>query len=78
MYTEVVKTFLFQSQKCKSSGKFICLTKACNELMALLFSPARNTLTGVRLFTVYGPWGRPDMAAFGFCERYWPPKRLKF
>ena len=45
-------------------------TKACNELMAFTYSHLHGIpLTGVRLFTVYGPWGRPDMAAFGFLRK---------
>lgn len=38
-------------------------TKKSNELMAYTYSTLYNIpTTGVRLFTVYGPWGRPDMA----------------
>ncbi|KQV79036.1 protein CapI [Massilia sp. Root351] len=45
-------------------------TKKANELMAHSYShlfalPA----TGLRFFTVYGPWGRPDMAYFSFAEK---------
>lgn len=40
--------------------------KSC-ELMAHAYSHIyRNPTTGLRFFTVYGPWGRPDMAAFKF------------
>jgi UDP-glucuronate 4-epimerase len=44
-------------------------TKRANELMAYVYSihfgvPA----TGLRFFTVYGPWGRPDMATFKFTQ----------
>jgi UDP-glucuronate 4-epimerase len=42
-------------------------TKRANELMAHSYSHLfRLPVTGVRLFTVYGPWGRPDMALFRF------------
>jgi UDP-glucuronate 4-epimerase len=42
-------------------------TKRANELMAHSYSHLfRIPTTGVRLFTVYGPWGRPDMAMFRF------------
>jgi UDP-glucuronate 4-epimerase len=42
-------------------------TKRANELMAHSYSHLfRIPTTGVRLFTVYGPWGRPDMALFKF------------
>ncbi|HUU39686.1 MAG TPA: GDP-mannose 4,6-dehydratase [Desulfatiglandales bacterium] len=42
-------------------------TKKANELMAHAYSYLFNIpLTGLRYFTVYGPWGRPDMALFIF------------
>jgi UDP-glucuronate 4-epimerase len=45
-------------------------TKKANELMAHAYSHLyRLPATGVRLFTVYGPWGRPDMAYFSFTEK---------
>ena len=42
-------------------------TKKANELMAHAYSHLfRLPATGLRFFTVYGPWGRPDMALFKF------------
>ena len=42
-------------------------TKRANELMAHSYSHLFNIpMTGLRFFTVYGPWGRPDMAMFKF------------
>ena len=42
-------------------------TKKANELMAHSYSHLyRLPVTGLRFFTVYGPWGRPDMAMFMF------------
>ncbi|MFN3565821.1 MAG: NAD-dependent epimerase/dehydratase family protein [Burkholderiaceae bacterium] len=42
-------------------------TKRANELMAYVYALQFGIpLTGLRFFTVYGPWGRPDMAAFKF------------
>ena len=44
-------------------------TKKANELMAHTYSHLFGIpTTGLRFFTVYGPWGRPDMAAFKFTE----------
>ncbi len=44
-------------------------TKKANELMAHSYSHLFNIpMTGLRFFTVYGPWGRPDMALFIFCH----------
>ncbi|MBI5893090.1 MAG: NAD-dependent epimerase [Deltaproteobacteria bacterium] len=44
-------------------------TKKANELMAHTYSSLYNLpCTGIRFFTVYGPWGRPDMAYFMFTK----------
>ncbi len=44
-------------------------TKKANELMAHAYSSLFNIpCTGLRFFTVYGPWGRPDMAYFLFTK----------
>ncbi|WP_299113634.1 NAD-dependent epimerase [uncultured Winogradskyella sp.] len=44
-------------------------TKKSNELMAHTYSHLFNIpTTGLRFFTVYGPWGRPDMAMFLFTD----------
>jgi UDP-glucuronate 4-epimerase len=44
-------------------------TKRANELMAHAYAHLyRLPSTGLRFFTVYGPWGRPDMALFLFTE----------
>ncbi len=44
-------------------------TKKANELMAHTYSHLYNLpTTGLRFFTVYGPWGRPDMALFIFTK----------
>ena len=45
-------------------------TKRANELMAHTYSHLYGLrATGLRFFTVYGPWGRPDMAYFSFTEK---------
>jgi UDP-glucuronate 4-epimerase len=45
-------------------------TKKANELMAHTYSHLfRLPCTGLRFFTVYGPWGRPDMALFKFTRQ---------
>ncbi|MET4746761.1 SDR family NAD(P)-dependent oxidoreductase [Bradyrhizobium sp. RT11b] len=46
---------------------FYAATKKANELMAQSYSHLyRLPVTGLRFFTIYGPWGRPDMALFLF------------
>lgn len=45
-------------------------TKKSDELMAYTYSHLFDIpATGLRFFTVYGPWGRPDMAYFKFADR---------
>jgi len=45
-------------------------SKKANELMAHTYSHLyRIPTTGLRFFTVYGPWGRPDMAYFSFTQK---------
>jgi UDP-glucuronate 4-epimerase len=46
------------------------VTKKANELMADAYHHLYQIpVTGLRFFTVYGPWGRPDMAYFSFAKR---------
>lgn len=53
-------------------------TKKANELMAHAYSHLfQIPCTGLRFFTVYGPWGRPDMALFLFTEAILKDKPIK-
>ena len=53
-------------------------TKKSNELFAHTYSHLFNLpTTGLRYFTVYGPWGRPDMAPFIFTEALFKDKKIK-
>lgn len=53
-------------------------TKKSNELMAHAYSHLFNIETiGLRFFTVYGPWGRPDMAMFLFTDAILNNKPIK-
>ncbi|MDM5313200.1 GDP-mannose 4,6-dehydratase [Peribacillus frigoritolerans] len=53
-------------------------TKKSNELMAHTYSHLYNIrATGLRFFTVYGPMGRPDMAYFGFTDKYFVGEPIK-
>jgi UDP-glucuronate 4-epimerase len=53
-------------------------TKKSNELMAHTYSHLYGIpTTGLRFFTVYGPWGRPDMAYFSFTEKIINGKPIK-
>jgi UDP-glucuronate 4-epimerase len=53
-------------------------TKKANELIAHSYSHLyRLPVTGLRFFTVYGPWGRPDMAIFLFAKAIMEGKPIK-
>ncbi len=57
---------------------FYAVTKRTNELMAFYYSNAFSLrITGLRFFTVYGPWGRPDMSPFIFTESILNKKPIK-
>ena len=52
-------------------------TKKSNELMAYTYSHLYDIpATGLRFFTVYGPMGRPDMAYFGFTQKYFDDEEI--
>ena len=58
------------SQQLDEPVSLYAATKKANELMAYTYSHLYDIpATGLRFFTVYGPWGRPDMAYFKFAER---------
>ena len=58
--------------------QFYAATKRANELMAHAYSHLfRIPTTGLRFFTVYGPWGRPDMALFLFTKNILEGKPIK-
>ena len=53
-------------------------TKKATELLAHVYSHVYGlNTTGLRFFTVYGPWGRPDMAAFLFADAIIKSKTMK-
>jgi UDP-glucuronate 4-epimerase len=58
-----------ESQDVGHPLQFYAATKRANELMAHAYAHLyRLPCTGLRFFTVYGPWGRPDMAPMLFAE----------
>ncbi len=53
-------------------------TKKSNELMAHTYSHLfQIPTTGLRFFTVYGPWGRPDMAYYSFTQRIYAGEKIQ-
>lgn len=58
-----------ESDKTESPVSLYAATKKSNELLAHTYSHLFEIpTTGLRFFTVYGPWGRPDMAYFKFTK----------
>ena len=58
-----------ESHRVDSPLSLYAATKRAGELMARTYSHLHGVpATGLRFFTVYGPWGRPDMAAWRFSE----------
>jgi len=59
-----------ESDRADTPVSLYAATKKSNELMSHTYSHLYGIpLTGLRFFTVYGPWGRPDMAYFSFTKK---------
>ena len=59
-----------ENQKVNMPLSFYAATKLSNEMMAFSYSNIyKIPITGLRYFTVYGPWGRPDMAPMIFSKK---------
>lgn len=67
-----------EDDKVDSPVSLYAASKKSNELMAHSYSNLYNIpTTGLRFFTVYGPWGRPDMAPFLFTKAIIENKPIK-
>jgi len=66
-----------ESNKTDSPLSFYAASKKTNEILAYTFSSLYNLpTTGLRFFTVYGPYGRPDMALFMFTKAILENKKI--
>ena len=77
VYGNSKKFPLSEEQKLNSPLSFYAATKLSNELMAYSYSNIYKLPTALRLFTVYGPWGRPDMSLFLFTDAIKRNKEIK-
>lgn len=69
---------LSEKQSTQHPMSLYAATKKANEMMAHTYSHLFGIpTTGLRFFTVYGPWGRPDMALFLFTEAILKGKPIK-
>ncbi len=78
VYGANVKTPFDESDNVDHPVSLYAATKKANELMAHSYAQLYGIpTTGLRFFTVYGPWGRPDMAAWLFTEAILAGKPIK-
>lgn len=67
-----------EEQKTDAPVSLYAATKKANELMAHSYAHLYHIpVTGLRFFSVYGPWGRPDMAYFAFTKQIMENKPIK-
>ncbi len=66
IYTENNKSPFTEDDILYYPKSFYAITKQSNEMMAKYFASESTKFLGMRFFTVYGPWGRPDMAVLQF------------
>jgi UDP-glucuronate 4-epimerase len=70
VYGANAKVPFHEDDKTDEPVSLYAATKKSNELMAYSYSHLYGMpTTGLRFFTVYGPWGRPDMAYFSFTQK---------
>lgn len=66
-----------ESQNTDNPEQLYAATKKSNELLAQSYSNLYNlNIVGLRYFTVYGPWGRPDMAVYLFTKNALENKKI--
>ena len=68
----------YESQNTDNPIQFYAATKKCNEIIAnSYFEMFKINCLGLRFFTVYGPWGRPDMSLYKFTENIYLNKKIE-
>ena len=78
VYAGLTEMPFSESQRVDTPISLYAATKKANELMAHAYSHLFAVPTvGLRFFTVYGPWGRPDMAMWLFAEAMLKGKPIK-
>ena len=78
VYGDIKNSKLRESLKTDQPLSLYAATKKTNELMAYSFSNIyKLQITGMRFFTVYGPYGRPDMAIYKFVDHIIKNKQIE-
>ena len=66
-----------ENESCNMPESYYAVTKKTNELMARSYFATKGISSiGLRFFTVYGPWGRPDMAPMIFTKNLFNKKQI--
>jgi UDP-glucuronate 4-epimerase len=77
VYGNNVSLPLKEYHKTDNPVSYYAATKKCNEILAEAYSNFfRLRCTGIRFFTVYGPYGRPDMSAYKFVNNILKNKKI--
>ena len=77
VYGENKKIPFSETDPTNSPSSLYGATKKCNEVIAYSYHHLYGIpVTGLRFFTVYGPWGRPDMAYYSFTQAILEEKKL--
>ncbi len=77
VYGDSKKLPFDESMSTLAPKQLYAATKICNEYFAQVYSKLFNKkILCLRLFTVYGPWGRPDMALYNFCKNILLKKKI--
>jgi len=78
VYGKNTKVPFSEEDRVDMPASLYAATKKANEMIAHSYTHVYGlSLTGLRFFTVYGPWGRPDMAAFLFTNKIMKGEPLK-
>merc|ERR1712051_385736 len=78
VYCLNTKTPFSEDDTVDQPASLYAATKKANEMMAHTYNHIYGiSMIGLRFFTVYGPWGRPDMAAFSFSQKIMKGEPLK-
>lgn len=78
VYGKNTKFPFSESDSVNSPMAMYAASKRANELMAYVYNHIHGlNITALRFFTVYGPWGRPDMALFKFTKNILAGKQIE-
>ena len=73
-----IKNGFKENQLVDKPMQIYSVSKITNELMSFSYTYLNNMkIVALRFFSVYGPWGRPDMAVYKFCESISKKKKIE-